>query len=75
MHDVAILDNIVLAFQSPLARILGATFAIITDEILISDHFSADESFLEVGMDYTGSTWCLSTFYDGPSSNLFFTKL
>ena len=51
IDHVAILRDILLAFQAPFAGILGALLAVARNEILIGDDFSADETTLEVGMN------------------------
>src|SRR5438128_300145 len=54
MHDVAVLDDVLRAFEPHLARILGALLAVARDEILIGDGLGADEAFLEIGVDDAG---------------------
>src|SRR5262245_26154312 len=51
MHDVTVLDDIVLAFDTHLAGILGALLAATGNEIVITDGLGADEAALEVGVD------------------------
>src|SRR5690606_14505766 len=46
VHHVAVLDDVVLAFQAPFAGFLGAGFALVGDEVVIGDHFGADKAFL-----------------------------
>src|SRR5689334_20052624 len=51
MQDVAVLDDIVLAFEPELAGIARSRLAIETDIVVIGDGLGADEAFLEIGMD------------------------
>jgi len=50
MHDVAIRDDVILAFQPQLAGIARAGFAIQRDVVVISDGLGADEALLEIGV-------------------------
>src|SRR3989338_10913671 len=52
VHDVAVLDDVFLAFQAPFAGFLGAGFALVLDEVVVGDHFGADEALFEVGVDH-----------------------
>src|SRR4051812_6602188 len=54
MDHVAIAHDIVLAFETHLAGFLGALLALVSDVIVERDHFGADESFLEIGVDDAG---------------------
>src|SRR5690606_30993721 len=54
VHDVAVLHDVVLAFQPPLARVLRALLALVLDEVLVGDDFGADEALLEIGVDDRG---------------------
>jgi len=51
MHDVAVGDDIVLAFQPQLAGVAGAGFAAERDIIGIGDGFGADKAFFEIGVN------------------------
>src|SRR3984885_12933868 len=66
VHDVTFLDDVFLPFQSPLPRFLGAHFALVGDEILVGDHFGADEALLEVGMDHSRRLGRSRTFAHRP---------
>ena len=54
MEDVAVLDQVFLAFGPHFAGILGAGFAAAGDEVVIGDGLGADEAMFEVGVDYAG---------------------
>jgi hypothetical protein len=54
MHDVAVGDDIFLAFQPQLAGIAGARFAAERDVIGIGDGFGADKPFFKVGVNDAG---------------------
>ena len=51
MHDVAVGDHVILAFESQLAAVARTDFAAERDVIVISDGLGADEAALEIGMD------------------------
>jgi hypothetical protein len=51
MHDVAVPDDVVLAFEPHLAGFLGAELAAERDVVVVGDGLGADEALLEVGVD------------------------
>src|SRR5436309_8374581 len=51
VHHVAILHNVVLAFEAHLAGIARARLAAEHDIIVIGNGFGADEALLEIGVD------------------------
>jgi len=55
MDHVAVLDDVILAFQAPFAGFARAGFAVAGDEVVVSDDLGADEAALEVGVDDTGA--------------------
>ena len=61
MHDVAVVDDVVGAFEAHLAGVLGALLAAVRDEILVGDGLGADEALLEIGVDARrppAAPWC-----------------
>src|SRR5260370_24353149 len=66
MHDVAVGDDIFLAFQPQLAGITGARLAAERDVIGVGDRFGADKALFEIGMNnpYGGGRLCAAV--DGP---------
>src|SRR5690348_9382902 len=54
VDHVAVLDHVLLALQPPLARVLCSLLAVAAHEILVGDHFRADEALLEIGVDHAG---------------------
>ena len=61
MHDVAVADDVIGAFEAHLAGVLGALLAAMGDEIVIGNGLGADEALLEIGMDAAGGlrrAWC-----------------
>ena len=55
MHHVAILDDVFLAFQAPLAGFLGTLLAVVVDVIIVAGDFGTNETFLEIRMNHAGS--------------------
>src|SRR5690606_4888147 len=49
MQDVAILDDVILAFLAQPARFARAGLAAVGDEVLVGDGFGANETALEIG--------------------------
>ena len=54
VHDVAVADGVVGAFEAHAAGILGALLAAVSDKILVGYGFGADEAFFEIGVDAAG---------------------
>ena len=54
MHDVAVADDVLLALEPHLARLLRALLALAGDEVGEGDDLGADEAVLEVGVDHAG---------------------
>src|SRR5271170_3739566 len=68
MHDVAVLHDVFRAFEPHLAGILGALLTAAGDEIVIGDRLSADEAFLEIGVDGAGALRRLAALGYRPGS-------
>src|SRR5262245_51265084 len=51
VQHVAVLDDVVLAFEPELAGVARPRFAVERDVIVVSDGLGADEALLEIGMD------------------------
>src|SRR5271156_5494444 len=52
MHDIALADDVLLAFEPELARLLRARLALVGDIVVVGDDFRAYEAMLEVGVDH-----------------------
>src|SRR4051812_48888168 len=50
MHDVAVGDDILLAFQAQLAGIAGASLPVQRDIVGIGDGLGANKTFFEIGV-------------------------
>src|SRR5438132_4949876 len=70
MHHVAVGDDIFLAFQSQLAGVAGAGFAVQRDVIGIGDGFGPDKALFEIGMNHAGRRGRLGAAMDGPGAGL-----
>ena len=75
MHDIAIGDDVLLAFQTKLAGVAGAGFAAERNIIGIGDGLGADESLLEIGVNDPGRGGPLGAAMDGPGPRLAMTLL
>ncbi len=71
--DVAVLENVLFAFEAILAGFAGGGGAAQPSEVLITDHFGFDKTLFEIGMDDTGGLRGFPAFLDRPSADLFFT--
>src|SRR5690554_8149440 len=70
VDHVAILDDVLLALQAPLAGVLRALFAAQGDKVIIGDDLGADEALLEVGVDDPGRLGGGGADLDGPGAHL-----
>ena len=51
MHHIAVLHDVILAFQPELPGLARAGFPIARHIVRIGDSFGADEALLEIGVD------------------------
>src|SRR5215472_4344819 len=70
IDDIAVLDDILLAFQAQFSFVPSLAFAASGDEIVVVNHFGADEAALEIAVDAAGGAWCAVATADGPSLHL-----
>lgn len=73
-HDIAVLDDVVLALGHNLTSSLDAVLITVLTERGVVVHDSLDEGLLEVGVNDTGSSGSLNTLADGPLANLVLTS-
>src|SRR5689334_11519262 len=52
MHDIAVPDDVVLAFEPHFSHLLRALLALAGEKVIIGDDLRADKAFLEIGVDY-----------------------
>ena len=72
MHDVAILDDILLTLDSHLTSLLDGGFATVVDEVLKLDHLGTDEALLEVRVNGGCRTGCLTPLGIRPGTYLLY---
>src|SRR3954470_16701574 len=70
MQDIAIRDDIILAFEPQLAGIARAGFALERHVIRIGDRLGPDKTLLEIGMDHARRLRCLGALRDRPGASL-----
>src|SRR5476649_1285157 len=70
MHDIAVGDDIVGAFQSHLTGILGALLAAAGDKVTVGNRLGADKALLEIGVDDARGLRRLAAVGHGPSTGL-----
>jgi hypothetical protein len=73
VHDVAVLDDVLLAFHAQLAGGLDARLAPELLEIRERVDLRADEALLEVGVDHAGCLGTERALPDRPRADLCFT--
>src|SRR5262245_61166383 len=70
MHHVAVLDHVFLALETESAFLFRALLAAVSHEIVVGDHFGADEAFFEIGMDLAGGLRSGRALLHGPGAVL-----
>ena len=70
MHDVAILHDIIGAFEPHFAGVLRPLLAAAGDEIGVGDRLGADKAFLEIAVDDPGGLRRLGAARDRPGARL-----
>jgi len=55
VHDVAVLNDIILTLDGELACLADSSLRSVLDVVVILDYLGADESLLEVGVDDAGT--------------------
>src|SRR5438105_2374997 len=69
MHDVAVLDDVLLSFEPHLPRLFRALLAAVSDVVAVRDRFGANESLLEIRVDDAGGLWRGSADANGPRAH------
>src|ERR1700746_4120833 len=70
MHNVAVLYDILGAFQPHATGVFCALLAAMGDKIGIADRLGADEALFEIGMDAARSLRCLGSPLNRPGARL-----
>src|SRR5260370_40392650 len=70
MHDVAVGEDVLLAFQPQLAGIAGAGLAAERDVIGIGNRLGANKTLFEIGMNDAGGGGRPGAAVDGPGPRL-----
>src|SRR5260370_4962805 len=70
MHDVAVGDDILLAFQPQLAGVAGAGLATERDVISVGNGFGANKTLFEIGVNNAGRSGRPGAAVDGPGPRL-----
>ena len=72
MHDVAILDDILLTLDSHLTSLLDGGFTAVVDEVLKLDYLGTNEALLEVRVNGGCRTGCLAPLSIRPGTYLLY---
>ena len=70
MHDVAVLDDVVLAFDAHLAGGTDGGFGLVVDEVVVLDDLGTDEAALEIGMYHACALRGFPTAAESPCLDL-----
>ncbi len=70
--DVAVLENVILAFEAVFAGFAGGGDAAQGGDVLVGDDLGLDEALLEIGVDHAGGLRGLGADVDRPSADLLF---
>ena len=74
MDHVAILDDVFLAFLTPLAGFLCPGLAPARDEVFVTDDLGLDEAALEIGMDHAGGLRGGGSLSHGPGTDFLLAR-
>ena len=74
MHDIAVLNNVVLALDAHLACFADSGLRAILDIVVVLDDLGADKALLKVGVDDTRTLWSLPTLLIRPGLHLHFAS-
>ena len=66
MNNVSVPNNVVPAFQPPLAGFPGSGLSITSYEIVITDNFGPNKALLKIGMYDTGRRWSARSLFNCP---------
>src|SRR5256885_5550323 len=72
VHDVAVLDDVLLPFHTQDAFGAGSRFRAVREELVPADHLRLDETALEVGVDDAGRLRGLGSLADDPGAAFVF---
>ena len=71
VHDIALPDDVFLAFESQATCLFGALLTVAGDEVVVSDHFGTDKAFLEIRVNFTSRLRRRRTDFGRPCANFF----
>ena len=66
MHNITILNDVILAFDTHFTGFADGGFGTILNIVVVLDDLGADETLFEVGVDDTGALWSLPAFMISP---------
>src|SRR4026207_1769024 len=72
MDDIGVFDDVLFSFQAELAGLFTLGFVAMNHEVIIRDHFGANESALDIAMDPSRSLARHRSLRDRPSSDFIF---
>ena len=72
MHDIAFLNDVLLAFESQPTRLFSALLTVTRNEVIVSNHFSPDEAILEIRVNLARRLWSCRAHLGSPGPNFFF---
>ena len=72
MHDITVLHDVILAFQTQFSSLFCAMLPLVADEIVVSDHLGANKALLEISVNLSGGLWCGGTNVRRPGADLFY---
>src|SRR3954447_10984802 len=74
VHDVAVLDDVLLPFHTQDAFRAGSRFRAVREKLVPADHLRLDEPALEVGVDDTGCLRRPGSLADDPGEALLLAR-
>src|SRR3712207_427299 len=67
-HQISILYYIVFSFQSKCSNFLCTLPTLVSNKILIRNHFCSNKSFFKICMNFSRSLWSCIPYMNGPRS-------
>lgn len=64
--DVAVLDDVVFAFEAGFAGLAGSDPAFVFDHVVVGDDLGSDEAFFDIAVDFSCGDRGCGSFLDGP---------
>ena len=72
MHDITVLYDVILAFQTQFSSLFCTMLPPVADEVVVSDHLGANKALLEISVNFSGGLRRGGTDVRRPGTDLFY---